>query len=295
MDFKFDSNRSYVKAFQKFLLRRDYEEHSDEQKLPFFTTSNYSGVNCIEFQNMKGVEFFNKTSVSDKLKESLYYPKSRVIKNVQGWEKLKLEDDKYYFIKPKYGSQSKNISVYYNKEFIVDQSSFDFFPVIVQDEVVPKLENGFKVDYRVYILYLKEDNKISVFYYPHLIKRVCKVEYENKEDKLSYFSQTDNTNEIIKVEEDENLENCLRETNAHFLTHFNSESYSKLEYFVVGCDIIQDNEDKYWVMEVNWDPAFIYNKEVHKIHNDLINDLIDCAENHFKTGTIILDKFKQLL
>ena len=67
-----------------------------------------------------------------KLQDCEYYPPSLIVKKERDWNILELEDDQYYYCKPKYGCQSKNISVCLGKEFIVNQKLE--YPFVIQDE-----------------------------------------------------------------------------------------------------------------------------------------------------------------
>lgn len=294
MDFKFEPKRSYVKAFQRYLKRRNYREHYDDQKLPYFCTSDFSGLYCIEFQSLKGVEFFNKTTTSRYLADCQFYPPTAIAKNADAFEKLRLEN-KYYYIKPKYGAHAKNISVSYGKKIIINQDSFSGNnPVIVQEEIPSKLQYGCKVDYRTYVLYVKVDNKISVYYYPYHIKRVCTSQVENREDMASFFSPVDTSNDIVRIDNEE-IERSLRNAQSFILSNMPKQNYSKVEFFLVAFDLIEDKYGKFWIMEVNWDPAFLYNKQIHSLHQDIINDIIDATDTYHKTSQIGFNKFKELL
>jgi len=293
MDFKFEPKRSYVKAFQKFLTKRNYKEHHTNDTLPFFCTQDYSGLYCIEFQNVTGVDLFNKSTNAQQLEDCQYYPPTAVVKQPATWDKLKLENNKFYFLKPKYGSQAGNISISQGKRIIFDQDTFSALPMIVQEEISPKLQNGCKIDYRTYVLYVKNNNNLSAYYYPYHIKRVCKAQYEPHNDRQSFFSEVDNTNSIVRIEGGE-LERCLKDAQRYLIKHLPRQNYSKLEFFITGCDVIEDSNGKFWIMEINWDPAFVYNKEVHSMHADLINDIIDATETYHKSGNLGFNLFREL-
>jgi hypothetical protein len=273
MNYQIEGNRAYIKFIKKYLEKNNIKKADENQTDNYYiTSSRISGKYCIEFRNFKGVDFFNKLETTKKLQDCDYYPPSLIVKKERDWNILELEDDMYYYCKPKYGSQSKNISVCVGKEFVINQKLE--YPFIVQDEIDSKLDNGRKVDYRVFVLYVKKDNKISAYYSPNLLRRVCVDTVESRSPK-SFFSFGDDSSKSIVENKGNELFECLKDAQKYIIPKFNSTNYSEIEYFITGYDVIEDQYNKFWIMEINWDPNFFHYDCEKKFHKKIFEDIIN--------------------
>ena len=149
-----------------------------------FSTDN-SGLFKIHYENQFKDTIFNQTNTFAQLKDCPYYPKTYLVNNNLEFNNLQLENGKY-FLKPKDGFMGTNVSVcevINNHKNIIVKNNIQF-PLIVQKDIGPKLINGYKVDYRAYVLFLKFDNKIQTFVYPFGNKRIADSPYSNKKEAL---------------------------------------------------------------------------------------------------------------
>jgi len=291
MDFRLDSKRALIKALRKTLKNKKFRENKDVNTKPFVSTADNDCKYCLEFKNFKGVEFFNKVSTTNKLGDCNYYPDTHLVKSEGGWKKLKL-DYKNYFLKPKYGSQCKNIVMSFRKDMKFDAEVPSSYPYIVQEEIIPKLESGYKVDYRVYVLYIKNNNTIRSYYYPGYVKRIARVEYEKKE--LDSFLTHSDKLETVEGK-NTNLEECLKDAQKFIIPEFNKDkSDSEVEFFLSAYDVVEDKNGRFWIIEVNWDPDFFNNKEVLDLHQDIANHWANIISNYEKLGDICSGNFIEL-
>ena len=291
-EFYLPSNRAYIRALKRSFKKHKFSETTDEKEQYFVSTGRNDCRYCVEFRNFKGVDFFNKISTTQKLKNCPHYPKSHIVRDAKAWSRLKLDGDKYYYCKPKYGAQCRNISVVQGKEKVIDRG-LDNFPFIAQQEVLPELEDGKKVDYRTFVLYVKQNNEIKVYYSPHHLKRVCGEEYVSRTEG-SFFSIGENTTQDVVENMSDELEECLKSAQKYILPKFNSESASDLEFFLVGYDLIKDERGKFWIMEVNSDPNFFQYDCVTKYHQFIFRDLTECIIRHRDEGVFRLEYFSEL-
>lgn len=278
MNYKIDGNRAYIRFIKKYLEKKNIHEANTEQTDNYLiSSSRIPGKYCIEFRNFKGVEFFNKLETTKKLLDCEYYPPSLIVKKERDWNILKLEDDQYYYCKPKYGCQSKNISVCLGKEFVVNYKME--YPFVIQDEIDSKLDNGRKIDYRIFVLYVKKDNQISAYYTPNLLRRVCVDPVDSRSPK-SFFSFGDDCSKSIVENKGSELFECLKDAQKLIIPKFDSKNYSETEYFITGYDVIEDKNDKFWIMEINWDPNFFHYDCEKKFHKNIFEDIINHIQTH---------------
>lgn len=273
MNYQIEGNRAYIRFIKKYLEKNNIKKADENQTDNYYiTSSRIPGKYCIEFRNFKGVDFFNKLETTKKLQDCEYYPPSLIIKKERDWNILELDDDKYYYCKPKYGCQSKNISVCIGKEFVINQKIE--YPFVVQDEIDSKLENGKKIDYRVFVLYVKKDNQISAYYSPDLLCRVCADTVESRSPKSFFSFGEDCCNSVIENKGTELFE-CLKDAQKLIIPKFDSKNYSEIEYFITGYDVIEDQYNKFWIMEINWDPNFFHYECEKKFHKKIFEDIIN--------------------
>jgi len=277
MNYQIEGNRDYIQFIKKYLEKNNIKKADETQSDNYYiTSSRIPGKYCIEFRNFKGVDFFNKLETTKKLQDCDYYPPSLIVKKERDWNILELDDDKYYYCKPKYGCQSKNISVCLGKEFLVNQKLE--YPFVIQDEIDSKLDNGRKVDYRIFVLYVKKDNQISAFYSPNLLRRVCVDIVESRSPK-SFFSFGDDCSKSVIENKGTEIFECLKDAQKYIIPKFNSTNYSEIEYFITGYDLIEDQYNKFWIMEINWDPNFFHYDCEKKFHKKIFEDIV----NHIQT------------
>ena len=291
-EFYLPSNRAYIRALKRSFKKLKFTESTEEKDNYFVSTSRNNCKYCVEFRNFKGVDFFNKILTTHKLKNCEHYPKSFIIRDEKSFKKQKLDGNYYYYCKPKYGAQCRNISVLQGKETVIDKG-LDNYPYIIQQEIEPELEDGKKVDYRTFVLYVKQDNMIKVFYSPHHLKRICGDDYENRTEE-SFFSIGENTRQEVVENTSEQLEQCLKSAQKYILPKFTSENASDLEFFLTGFDLIKDRNGKFWIMEVNSDPNFFHYDCETKFHQKIFRDITESIVRHRDEGIFRLDYFSEL-
>jgi len=206
-------------------------------------SSKFQGKYCIEFRNYKCAEFFNSIETSKKLMDCEYYPPSIIVKKDRDWEILELDEDELYNCYPKY-YRSSEISVCIGKKFI--KNSKPSFPFLVQDKIISKSENDGE---SVFILYVKKNNCISAYYAPIII--------ENK-------------NGLIE---------SLCYTQKYIIPKFDAKNYSEIEYFLTQFDVVEDNNYKFWIKGINWDPKLSNNAE--KMIDDIFHHMNNSEFNYF--------------
>jgi hypothetical protein len=180
----------------------------------------------------------------------------------------------------------------FTKDMKFDAEVPSSYPYIVQEEIIPKFESGYKVDYRVYVLYIKNNNTIRSYYYPGYVKRIARVEYEKKE--LDSFLTHSDKLETVEGK-NTNLEECLKDAQKFIIPEFNKyKSDSEVEFFLSAYDVVEDKNGRFWIIEVNWDPDFFNNKEVLDLHQDIANHWANIISNYEKLGDIRSGNFIEL-
>jgi len=236
------------------------------------------------FTNKCSLKIFNKVNTSTMLKNSNCYPETFIIKNQNELNNILPKLNGYYFIKPKYGERGRNISLVNNSEFIIKKDIK--FPIIIQKEIIPKLIRGYKVDYRVYVLYVKLNNKVSSYFFPYGLIRKCNDKYsDNKNEDNSLVSSGKG---VVQVNKEEIIK-CLQNAQNSIIPHLNSTNNREIEICITGYDLIEDINGKYWILEINSKPCFFHNKVVTQIHKEIIEDI------ELMVKTKRLDKFSKLI
>jgi hypothetical protein len=210
---------------------------------PEICTSKFPGKYCIEFRNYKSAEFFNSIETCKKFMDCEYYPPSIIVKKDRDWDTLELDEREFYNCYPKYYGSSE-ISVCMGKKFI--RNSKPSFPFLIQDRILSKFENDGE---SVFILYVKKNNCITAYYAPTTI--------ENKS----------------------NLLECLCYIQKYIIPKFDAKNYSEIEYFLTQFDVVEDNNDKFWIKGINWDPKLLDNE--NKIIDDILHHMNNLEFNYF--------------
>lgn len=291
MNFRLDLEKAYFKSLKRYLKRAKFRESKESDRL---TVSSYKEEcdYCVEFRNLKGVDFFNKINTTKMLLDCDYLPPSLIIKNKKDWRNLSLNKNNFYFIKPKYGAYCKNISVTKGKEiFINNDDSLSNIPFSIQEEIIPKLCNNVRVDYRTYVLYVKENSNINVYYLPHHLKRVSYEKFDSRNADSFFTTKLDS----VVFNTSKKLIDCLKDCQKFIIPKFNKTSLSKVEYFLTGYDLIEDREGKFWILEINSDPNFFHNDIVTKTHQNIFKDIVNSITGHMENNKLEFEYFIKLI
>lgn len=228
---------------QYFKYWRDFLDDPYKKNISI-SSSRFPGKYCIEFRNFKAADFFNSIETNKKLMDCEYYAPSIIIKKERDWDILELEDTDFYNCYPKYYGSSE-MSVCMGKNFIIN--SKPNFPFLIQDRIQPNSESGIE---SIYILYVKKDNSISSYYSP--------IEIENKRELFEA---------LLNVQE-------------YIIPKIDSKNYSDIEYLLTEFDIVEDENNKFWLKGINCDPILNQNN-LEKIVEDIFHHMNTCEFNYF--------------
>ena len=269
MDYSLRDKNQFYSAFKKVCKKLGFKENKEK---PLLSMSNGGGKYYLEFSKFSLVNFFNKIATTKKLMTSKYYPKSWILKSKGEMERLKLRD-KYYFVKPMYGWACETISLMRGKRLLIDNGVR--YPCVVQEEVVPRLVGGYKVDYRVYVLYVREGGRVGVYYYPVGMIRRCKEKFREKKTAGNMLTYQGSYEYLDPVDvRGERMEECLREVNGFIVGKMGGVGEGRMEFEVAGYDVIEDGGGKYWVLEVNSGSGFFQHEKYMEFQTELIEDII---------------------
>jgi len=231
---------------------------------PFFTDNSICNM-------------FNKVSVSRLLQNNENYPVTYIIKNENEFNNTlnKLDNNSYYYIKPKFGERCKNISIYHNNQFVIKKEIR--YPFVIQKEVIPRLIDGYKVDYRVYVLYVKINNKIDCYMYPFGLERRCKEKCNNIRNEENSFTISGGDRKIVLL--NGKVKECINNVQKNILPRFNTNNEKEIEICFSGYDLIENNKRNFLILEINSKPCFFHRKNIQKLHNDIIEDIIHMVNN----------------
>ena len=70
--------------------------------------------------------------------------------------------------------------------------------------------------------------------------------------------------------------------------------YRKLEILIVGYDIMVDNNDKHWILEINCTPSLSYGENIKKSIMTMMEEIFYIIINYDKTSQISTKKFMEI-
>ena len=210
----------------------------------------------------------------------------------------------YFIIKPSFGYGGKDIKIVSRDNLISELKDYkkDKYPLVIQRYITnPLLLNGYKFDFRVYVLYI--DNKVYVN--KHFIARLAGKKYNSNKPHdikagLTNFSLHKNKNLILS--ETEFYKKYKKEYKNDSFNYLNDKLLNKIiklikkffifirkeikmdfwkdkknHYFnLFGFDILPDDKGKLWLLEVNKKPSLKWGKEDSKEEymTELVEDMI---------------------
>lgn len=277
--------------FKKVLKEHKYKENKFN---PQIVSKSIHGKYSLNFKGMDGWKFFNKIKTTNYLKKSKFYPKTHIINDAEELKTVKLDKKKFFFVKSKFGDSSRKV-VYIDKErnpLFGDLESM-IYPAIVQEEVKSERRDGKKLDYRIFVLYIRNGNEVKGFFYEDGVVRYTKSmekivnNEENKEDLIR---------EIKNFRGDENLLECLKDINERVVKKLPNENKTDLEFFLTGFDIIKDKDKKYWVTEINATPRLQFNDffPLARLINNMLEEIHNIITKYEEDEAIFIDKFIEL-
>lgn len=149
----------------------------------------------------------------------------------------------------------------------------------------PKLYNNRTIDIRFYIILTYSINGINVYLYKNGYKRICEHTYKQEEKSIIVNKNKNNTYFIIdKNDKDYNniivqLIHIIKKTFENILKKNKLKlTNNQKGYHLLGCDFIQDKNNKLWFIEVNHYPSLNDNRIillVKKMMNSIVN-MMEC-------------------
>ena len=175
--------------------------------------------------------------------------------------------------KPLVGSQGFGIEIIdkLNDCFLENNEINNNF--IFQEEIIPKLKNGYKFDIRYFAVLVVTQKNIEIKHIPNAFLRLCSKKFSKKNNDL--YSNLTNTSlnkdikctmSICKIDEEWEkyfdqmkiitnnfFENVINEVGRESFFEINGDSIASTRIF--GFDFIISQDDKIFILEVNYGPA----------------------------------------
>ena len=180
----------------------------------------------------------DKVKIS-KLLDGFYgYPKTIICDSLYKYNKASLQN-KHYFIKTPDGVRSNTISFSKGKQLLIDRGALRSFPRIVQEEVSPKLDDGYKVDYRAWCLVVGKT--------PHLYKKCmvkkCHTKFSRLDPEGLFTNGLRDGRATVLIDTPNEFDQLV-------LDSFNLIKHEVPKQSVLGYDIIYDENGKCWILEI---------------------------------------------
>ena len=151
----------------------------------------------------------------------------------------------------------------------------------MQRSIEPKLQNKYKADYRVYVLFVKLDETMRTYVYPICHKRTAGTKFSDNQDAL--LTTQSKSGAISNLPH--SFIACVKDSVSYL------QLPNNFNIFLVGYDIIEDSTGKPMIIEINSVPNFFHKKIYKKFHTQLIKDIIQMCIHHFKTKNISIKNF----
>jgi hypothetical protein len=253
-----DTDRKYSKYIAEHLRKqKDFKEENNLDKY-FWSDKNTKSV-------LQDYYPYNVTSIVDKQCLYLLFPElippTYTKYNTNTFKSfIKNDSNVVYYLKPssKYIGHANGIKISKNPielcEIFKKEKN-----IIIQKEVKPKLIDGYKYDIRVYVLIVYNKNIVHIYIYPGIL-RFCKKKYTSGSTDIDEqitihgkFEKMTSTNNEIKT--------IIYLTSLTYIPQSSTVGYQYLGY-----DIIIDENNKYYLLEVNIQPS------LERIHYSIIKD-----------------------
>jgi len=225
----------------------------------FITSESTIGNFSINFSNVNVRNYINKYSVSVWCQDSPYYPKSHIIKSRNEYNILQLDENKKYFVKPMIGEGSRNIGVSMGKNMVYRGYLLNEFPLVFQEGVKDlRLNDGRKEDERVYVLFMKYNQKFKIFLHTKTMVRMCKLKYTEEFNKNNHFTINvkwmDGIDKRCKFPcELDKLIPLVQDISRRILPNIETKMSNGhlVEFWLTGWDALFDVNNHPWLLEIN--------------------------------------------
>lgn len=251
-----------------------------------------------------------KKLIHDIFQKESYYPKSISFK-----KKFLLNDSNHHFInnffnnsrkvlKNNNGVGSKTVYVVNNiKQCLQKMNNKDYY--ILQEEIKPLLHNGHKLDERVYLLCIKEDNVYSSYTFKEGHIKLAGFKFNTEKGMGSFATNIkapkpkkskgeqftiDTTDFLDKYISPNRKEKWISQRNhlleqiskkflpilvKHTKEYFKNKNEPKYIWHLYGLDILIDENDRQYLCEFNGKPGVIYDAVMPKYITNINRKMCD--------------------
>jgi hypothetical protein len=296
VNINFDTNRrygntcvhKYWRKYLEFKLKTNY--NANLTRSPSFDIGNFWGAKKIGF-------CFNgctcTKSLIDKIyKNQDYYSESYTLNNKSMIDfknkNLNMYDNSRWIVKKDYSMQGKGIipTTSWSQVMKLFARSNEIF--VLQKEIPPALHNGYKFDFRQHFILIKENNNYQAYFIDYGFTRIQsnKFSKNNNNSFKTNLSGTNNKYALYKTflksydpvnyqKRKDDLINLTRKVGSKFADYirgknelfFSNKPGPKYQIMIIGIDIMFDNNNKPYLIELNNLPGFLENKRSEKLLN----------------------------
>lgn len=186
-----------------------------------------------------------------------------------------------FFVKPSLERCGRGIQVVDDLSTTVVNRNLAY---TVQREVIPKLYEGRKCDWRSYATIRYENGKMEVFVYGMSLMRICAAPFSDQtmdalitnftyQKYLPTFNEEEQYRMFIPSPEDQEQINKIV-INCMEVVRNNATTYGERGILMTAFDLIKDENDKLWILEFNNWPGVSYrNDNVDTMFGDYLYHL----------------------
>ena len=303
---------SIILMLKSLLLKKHNYYKIDEYKFNIIIRGNHIIRLSKNLSYIPRNKVFKKIIWSDKLSEITnnklrnseliptdLYPKIYTKSDILPYQ----EHDKF-FVKPIQGSGGDNIKVYTRNKIL--NTIIDFDKYFIQQYIKPSLINRRKYDIRMWYFVIKDETQIKTFTSLNGKIRLSYIEYINGGEITNSILLDKAGVSNRKEEYQGHLHNLLIserknifDTMERFDKNFRKQLKNNNDNFVnmYGIDLIQDDNNKMWILEVNGNPNWQVKQDsdsLRDIKTNTFNETLKILANHFYLSDYQLDHWIEL-
>jgi len=285
----FDDSGTFNKYFMEFLSFYGLKIDKNRKKTLITSASNI-GKYSINFTDVDLKKNFNYILLTQLLNGSSYYPQSYILRNKEDYHNLFLNTKQKYFVK----GLKKNTGISFGKNVVFRKEVLENFPLIFQENINHlRLNNGYKEDEILYVLFVKNIEKIRTFIHTKTMIQTAKEKYNDKINLNNHFTFLKNCKNPAEMDK---LVPLVRFVSQKLMNNISKKLLKdhEVEFWLTGWNIIFAANNHPWLLGINPTPNQCENNEARKVHYPIYQQILEMIFSHENKKEYILKDFIEI-